>query len=74
MLQLGRTISELAGAPPRFTFEPGMPGDPVRRRPDITRMQQRYGWYPSVPLASGLSETLAYFRALRLEGALAEVA
>jgi nucleoside-diphosphate-sugar epimerase len=36
----------------------GRPGDPQRRRPDITRIQARYGWAPTVELDEGLRRTL----------------
>jgi nucleoside-diphosphate-sugar epimerase len=29
---------------------------------DIARMRERYGWEPRIPLAEGLSRTVAYFR------------
>jgi dTDP-glucose 4,6-dehydratase len=37
-------------------------GDPQRRQPDITRMRERYGWQPAVPLLQGLQRTVAWYR------------
>jgi nucleoside-diphosphate-sugar epimerase len=64
------TISELADeirdvarstAPVIFIDRP--PGDPERRRPDITKIRERYGWTPSVGLRDGLRRTEEAFRA-----------
>jgi dTDP-glucose 4,6-dehydratase len=40
------------------------PGDPERRRPDITRAREILGWEPTVPLKDGLNATIAWARAL----------
>jgi nucleoside-diphosphate-sugar epimerase len=37
-------------------------GDPVRRRPDIARMTERFGWAPSIDLDRGLAMTARAFR------------
>ena len=42
------------------------PGDPARRRPDISRVHGRYGWGPSVGLADGVRLTIAAFRESRV--------
>lgn len=39
------------------------PGDPARRRPDISRMRERYGWEPTIDLDTGLRATIASFAA-----------
>ena len=36
----------------------GRPGDPARRRPDISKIQDRYGWEPKVGLTDGLQATI----------------
>ncbi len=36
--------------------------DPIRRRPDCTRVRERLGWRPRVSLADGLRKTVDYFR------------
>jgi nucleoside-diphosphate-sugar epimerase len=62
------TIAELAaavirqtGAPVRIGYNGRRPGDPERRRPDITKVQARYGWAPVVELDEGLAATIRYF-------------
>ena len=36
--------------------------DPRQRQPDITKAREVLGWEPTVPLATGLERTIAYFR------------
>lgn len=36
--------------------------DPTRRRPDIGLATRKLGWEPSIPLAQGLRQTIAYFQ------------
>ena len=45
-------------------YRPLPQDDPIRRQPDITRARELLGWSPTVPLADGLQETIAYFRSL----------
>jgi UDP-glucuronate decarboxylase len=35
--------------------------DPKQRQPNIERATRLLGWTPKVPLAEGLSKTVAYF-------------
>ena len=36
--------------------------DPVRRKPDISKIQSKLGWQPKIDLSTGLSETIHYFQ------------
>jgi UDP-glucuronate decarboxylase len=70
------TIRELADAVIRMTGsrsalvrEPLPHDDPTQRKPDITLARQVLGWEPEVDLKQGLSATIAYFAALRADGA-----
>jgi nucleoside-diphosphate-sugar epimerase len=74
MIELARTVTSIIGGSGRIAFLPASEDDPARRRPDIHRMQVRYGWHPQVDLEAGLRETVAYFRALRGDAILAEAA
>lgn len=38
--------------------------DPTRRKPDITKANTMLGWSPKVGISDGLTETIAYYRAL----------
>jgi nucleoside-diphosphate-sugar epimerase len=62
MIELAQAIASLAGADARVAHLPAAADDPARRRPDITRMRERYGWQPSVALEEGLAATIAYVR------------
>jgi UDP-glucuronate decarboxylase len=37
--------------------------DPQRRMPQIEKLTQATGWFPSVDLADGLNQTISYFKA-----------
>jgi nucleoside-diphosphate-sugar epimerase len=45
-----------------ITYMPPVPDDPSRRRPDIGRARAELSWDPKVPLRTGLSRTIDYFR------------
>ena len=52
-----RIVALVPGAGP-IEHVPGRPGDPQRRKPDISRIRARYGWEPAVALDDGLRRTL----------------
>jgi nucleoside-diphosphate-sugar epimerase len=55
-------LGEKATAQP-FVFKP-LPGDdPTRRKPDISLAQTLLSWSPTVSFATGLAQTVAYFKA-----------
>jgi nucleoside-diphosphate-sugar epimerase len=62
MIELAQTITRTARGGGELAFLPSAEDDPARRRPDIARMRERYGWAPQVALEDGLAETVAYFR------------
>jgi nucleoside-diphosphate-sugar epimerase len=55
--ELAEQISDMADGVATLRFVERRPGDPERRRPDISRMRARYGWQPTVPLSIGLQRT-----------------
>jgi UDP-glucuronate decarboxylase len=65
MLELARLVRRLAHSSAPVRHEPLPTDDPVRRRPDITRAQERLGWAPTVPLEEGLRLTIDDFRRRR---------
>jgi nucleoside-diphosphate-sugar epimerase len=62
MLELAERIAGALGAKLEIVNEQREAGDPERRRPDITKMRERYGWEPKVSLDEGLNRTIDYFR------------
>jgi nucleoside-diphosphate-sugar epimerase len=61
MLELAGHVARATGHDGRLSFAPAAVDDPSRRCPDLTKMRERYGWEPKVPLEDGLSATIAYF-------------
>ncbi len=69
MLELAQAVSDAAGGDSQLEFSPAAADDPARRRPDISRMIERYGWQPQIELTDGLRRTVAYFRGEMVESA-----
>lgn len=62
ILQLAKTIRELAGSKSEIIFQPLPPDDPKRRCPDITKAKRLLNWQPKVPLEEGLNKTIEWFK------------
>ena len=62
VLQFAREIIRATGSHSKISFKPLPQDDPKQRKPDITRAQKYLHWKPQVNLASGLVETIEYFR------------
>lgn len=62
MLELAETVLELTKSNSSVIFQPLPSDDPRQRKPDITLARTMLEWQPSIPLARGLEETIAYFR------------
>ena len=65
--ELAEHIVRISGSSSELRFDPRRPGDPERRRPDITRVKARYGWEPIVGLETGLRDTIGWFAERRTE-------
>ena len=63
ILDLAKAIVRLTGSRSNIIYTPLPQDDPKRRQPDISRASQLCGWEPTVEFTTGLSETIAYFRA-----------
>jgi UDP-glucuronate decarboxylase len=61
MNALAGLVLELTGSPSDVTRKPLPKDDPRQRRPDTTRASDQLGWQAKVPLAEGLSRTIAHF-------------
>jgi dTDP-glucose 4,6-dehydratase len=64
ILQFAEAVNQLTDNPAGIVFKHSdrIQGDPQNRKPDTSRAQALLGWQPRVPLAAGLSRTIAYFR------------
>lgn len=64
VLEFARLIKRLANSSSEIVHQPMIsPDDPQRRCPDIRRARTELGWSPTVDLESGLTQTIAWFRA-----------
>ena len=61
MRELAGEIAHKVGRELPIQYILGRPGDPKRRRPDITKLTARYGWEPRISLGDGLGRTVAWF-------------
>ena len=55
-------IKELSGSDAPIEERPLPTDDPKVRQPDITKAKKVLGWEPRVPLETGLTNAIAYFR------------
>jgi UDP-glucuronate decarboxylase len=61
MNELAEKVAEATGKKIEIKHLPLPQDDPRQRQPNIDRAQALLGWEPKVPLAEGLSKTVAYF-------------
>lgn len=63
MLELAELVKRIVGNPKsEIVHRENTADDPTRRRPDITRMREKYGWEPKVVLKDGLMRMLDDFK------------
>ena len=66
MRQLAELVVEISGSTSELITVP-LPdereGDPLQRQPDITLLQDAYGWTPEIELRDGLSRMIQWFQA-----------
>jgi GDP-L-fucose synthase len=63
--ELARLIAELTGYTGRIAFDPSRPDGTLRKRLD-TSLMDSLGWHASIPLRSGLLETINTFATTQL--------
>lgn len=66
MLELAELVIRMTGSKSRMIFAPLPSDDPKQRQPEISLARKMLEWEPSIDLAEGLKETIAYFSS-RLE-------
>jgi len=62
MLELAQKVIELTDSKSKIVFLPLPTDDPKQRQPDITLAKKELSWKPTIPLESGLMETILYFK------------
>jgi UDP-glucuronate decarboxylase len=62
--QLAEIVIDLTGSASKIIHRPLPQDDPKQRQPDISKAQELLGWQPVLPLADGLTKTVAYFEEL----------
>ncbi len=62
--QFAKEIDSLVGKNAGLVYQEKqfLPGDPLRRQPDITRAREWLQWGPTISLRDGLGRTIPYFR------------
>lgn len=55
-------VKEVINPNAEITYQENTADDPSRRRPDITKMRNKYGWEPKVPLKEGLLKMVEDFK------------
>ncbi len=71
--QLAEKIIEKTGSSSELTIHPLPQDDPKQRQPDISLAGELLAWKPNTQLEAGLDPTIAYFRELVDEGAVAPI-
>ncbi len=64
MLELAQAVIKLTKSNSKIVFMPLPSDDPKQRRPDISLIQSKLGWQPTIQLEEGLSKTIHYFQEL----------
>jgi UDP-glucuronate decarboxylase len=62
MLELGEEVLKQVGGRSKLVHLALPQDDPKQRKPDISLAQSELGWQPSIGLADGLVDTIAYFK------------
>jgi len=65
---LAQQIAEATGWKGRFVWDATQPNGQPRRRLDVTRAAERFGFRAQVSLAEGLRRTVAWFEEARKRG------
>jgi dTDP-glucose 4,6-dehydratase len=61
LLDLAKTVKQLAGSTSPIVFRPLPQDDPKRRRPDLAKARRMLGYETGIPLDEGLRRTIAWF-------------
>ncbi|MBT7256914.1 MAG: NAD-dependent epimerase/dehydratase family protein, partial [Planctomycetaceae bacterium] len=64
ILELAEKIIAITDSRSEIVHEELPTDDPVRRQPDISLAQEKLDWEPTIDLATGLAETVEWFRSI----------
>ncbi len=62
--ELAELVIEMTGSKSKIEHRPLPEDDPMQRCPDIGFAKRALGWEPTIKLADGLTETIAYFKGI----------
>ncbi len=62
ILELAQNIRDRIDPQQQIIFKPLPQDDPKQRKPDTTKANSLLQWQPAIPLAAGLTETIAEFK------------
>lgn len=62
MNELAKEVEKAIGKEIKIKYLPLPQDDPKQRQPNIERANGLLGWQPTIPLADGLNNTVAYFK------------
>jgi UDP-glucuronate decarboxylase len=65
--ELATHILDITGSKSKLIEKPLPSDDPMRRKPDISKVKTALGWEPNMKLEIGLKRTIEYFDALLKE-------
>jgi GDP-L-fucose synthase len=63
--ELASLVAELTGYMGRFVWDTNQPNGQPRRRLDVSRARERFGFKAEVSLREGLRRTIAYYEGTR---------
>ena len=59
---LAEKIKDLTSSSSQIKFLAKRPDDPIKRRPDLSKVKRDFGWQAKVGLEEGLGKTIEYFK------------
>jgi dTDP-glucose 4,6-dehydratase len=74
VLDLARLVLRITGSNSVLEYYPLPADDPTRRRPVLTRAEERLGWRPQISVEEGLRRMVEWFQSCRDEVAAAKLA
>jgi len=73
VLELASLVLKVTGSNSVLEYHPLPTDDPTRRRPVLTRAEERLGWRPQISIEVGLRRMVEWFQTCREEVAAAKL-